>query len=285
MKPDAQDAPKSSTIEHAIVEGLLAKAQSLDSPAREELETVAEDIRLRLKATLVQEWPALFRLFKDADGTYRAEFSPELAERRKDLLAGFKPTEHSLNDVARSIKAMLFASYCPATPPLAPSDLREPTTGNTGSVDSLEGHRIAFSIYESSVAARIVFDQLQRTIAPRLRSLAEASTQEKPILAKRLKKDFGRAIDGIIGEEPIPAGHKNKRVTKIGKTVPVPTAVHAMDAARIFVQSNQRLPTKFELRERMRTVYEKLTISDRNWPNVLRESGLKLLPEKIPFAD
>ena len=285
VKPHGQDGRGTLTIENAIVAGLLAEAQSLDNAAKEKLEAIAENVRLKLKATLVREWPGLFKLFKDADGTYRAEFSPELEARRVNLLAGFKPTEGAVDEVAAAIKVILFASYSPAIPPLAPSDLPDPSMGRTGSVDSLEGYRTAHSIYESSVAARIVFDQLQRTIAPRLRFLAEANSQEKLILAKQLKKDFGKALDGIVGEGPFPAGHKNKRLTRIGNKAEVSTAVHTMDAARTFVQSTQRLPTKSELREQIRTQYTKLTIKDRNWPIVLRECGLQLLPKKIPYAE
>jgi hypothetical protein len=282
---DLPDAPSSQSqqIFAGVIEGFLRTADSTDDPlARLRNQSLAKILADRQKWRFVQQWEKLFKLYRHANGTWKAILDSDLDERRRTLEDGLPADEVNLNSRREALEAIIYlaASEQPRGVPNL-DDIPTPAVGDK--CNSLEIYRAAMQLFGAAIGPAIVCRTLRQNLATQLLQLLDGSRQERLDRAEVLKKEIGKVIDAFANEDHVALLHGNKRVHKSNKSLK-PTAAWVIEGARQFVEQHQRLPKKGEIRQWLAEHMPEVKISDRSWPAVLKEAGLSGLPKNAAWS-
>ncbi|MDI1313511.1 hypothetical protein [Prosthecobacter sp.] len=268
----------------ALIQAAHNSANTENDPQKKAL---AMEYAEALKA--LQHWklhriePGLFRLYKHANGKVKAVLEEKLQTRSSRLSEGIDSNREGLASIVEAFQALLYADLLiprHVLPKLG--DIPDPEIDQRGRLNAIEIHKAAMSLFYKILPVSIVFEIIQRNLAPRFKLLGQGSKVEKIASARALKRDLGKAIDAFAHEEPVSHGNKPlfKNTSQVAKSAPL----LAIEEATNLFEGLEALPTKAALRAKLEKAHPFLTISDRAWPKILKEAGLERLPQKVPFS-
>lgn len=270
---------------NSILAGLKKLALTKDDPIEQErIKKYVEILEKRLAKKLIKTWTGLFKLYQNPNESWEVNLDEPLEQRRRRLEEGVTPQDYEVIQCLEALEYILGSTIGPPKDIPKISDIPSPNQfDNALGSNILEIHEAALRLFENTILASIVTNKIQLTLAPRVRALVEGSVNERQKTAKSLKKSLARAIDILADVRSVSLPHGNKPLFKNTESQLKLLSVIAIDTARKLIEEGQSLPTKSELRERIRQDLPNVVFSDRKWPEVLKEAGLDKLPSKVPF--
>lgn len=224
-----------------------------------------------------KEWPGLFEIYENSDGTRRAVFARRLSECRALLF-------HKLSSMdVEGLRFMLTLGTLEIFLEVEPQKVPEPVFAPFSGVANLAAiHLAARHNYGLATALRALLMNMHSALCPELKSIQEGPTPQRVKHAEQLAKRIASYLRAIAlkGEG---AAHGNAAVAEVtfsdGTAATVHVALLTLDVARHLVESNGELPTKAEVREAVEGRFPDATgQSDSAWRNVWKAAGLASLP-------
>jgi hypothetical protein len=226
----------------------------------------------------IKEWPGLFQIFTEADGSRRVELDPQLSLRKQMLEWKYDPQDPKAFHLAMSLWALLFVEgLIEQEPPAIP----EPTISNFPAIwaAARDVRGVAFILQRLT-------RNLRAGCEPMISEILNGTDKERAKAIKSLKKVFREAVDAIslriqrrAHGGAVTVTDKLTNGTRADLTLPWLT----IEITRQIVAEIGDLPTKQQVQKHIEKRYKRARgLSGKTWTDAWKEAGLDGLPHEKP---
>lgn len=220
-----------------------------------------------------KEWPGLFSLYRNQDGSYRVELGTITAPREWTLRWKLCEKEGCL---ATALLMVTHLSRLPIS--LVPEPKQFVPFGGS---NVIEVHQAAKAVQSEARIFRQALEKITRAIGEELETLEDsAKTKPERLKAKkRIEAKLSKVLEAFIQRSSRKA-HGTARIV----AAPYGEALLAwavLDTARLLVSACHELPSKQAVKSRLIKQEETLrNVSAPKWADAFRDAGLATLPRQ-----
>ena len=227
----------------------------------------------------VKEWPGLFQVFANPDGTRRVEYATELSRRHQLLM-------WKLSSDDNCALGFIFAlQLLPGVVDLEVPQIPEPVFAVFQGCANLA--EIVFAARRAHSNARFfqtLLRNLREGFGVELAKLTQGTLSERRKSLRIVTARVAEYLSAMTERHDRPPFSNVSSVTALlasGQLVAVTIPFAALEIAAQYVAENGELPTKQLVRQRIEGSF-RVKLSPAKWSRVWKESGLESLPHDKP---
>lgn len=224
------------------------------------------------KGKPIKEWPGLFSLYRNADGSFRAEFGAETLIREWALRWKLDEREIALATALGWLSAGVAELDLVKVPELV-------HYFPFGGSNAHEIHRAAQDLRSKAGICLLLLNKLTSAFGDDLKTITNSNRprSERFSAKKKIERRVGHALDAMIAKGSRKThGRATTRRASFGTA---PLAWFTLEATRKLVEKKHELPTKGQVKAvLMKSDKELSRVSTSQWAEAFKDAGLATLP-------